>query len=289
MQAARAPAAEPRCLLCGASDLRPLFKKRGWTFVRCAECGLVAVRPLPTIEDLRAHHEQSYRDGEYAMYAAAEGIRASIARHRLQVVAPLAPSGPWLEIGCATGAFLLEALRAGFRVEGLDVSSVSLAQARAQGLVVHHCAVEDFVPSQRYGVVVAFDVLEHLPDPVACVERVADWLEPGGLLVLAVPNAASLLATITGRFWFQYWAPYHVHYFTPTTIARLLDRAGFERVATQPARKQITLDYAVERLRVSNPRQARLLGAVTPMIPRALRARSWPVMLGEMLVTARRR
>ena len=49
------------------------------------------------------------------------------------------------------------------------------------------------------------------------------------------------------------------------------------------------LDYAVERLRVSNPRQARLLGAVTPMIPRALRARNWPVTLGEMLVTARRR
>jgi len=167
--------------------------KRGWTFVRCAGCGLISVRPLPTAEALRAHVEQSYQDSTYAVYAAAEAIRAGIARHRMEIVAPMAPPGPWLEVGCATGALLAAARRAGFNAEGLDVSAFSVARARAEGLIVHHRAVEDFVPMQRYAVVAAFDVIEHLPDPIAFVERVGTWLEPGGLFVLTLPNAASAL------------------------------------------------------------------------------------------------
>ena len=289
VQAARVPAAESRCVLCSGSNRRRLFMKRGWTFVRCAGCGLISVRPLPTAEALRAHVEQSYQDSTYAVYAAAEAIRAGIARHRMEIVAPMAPPGPWLEVGCATGALLAAARRAGFNAEGLDVSEFSVARARAEGLIVHHRAVEDFVPMQRYAVVAAFDVIEHLPDPIAFVERVGTWLEPGGLFVLTLPNAASALAVLMGRFWFQYWVPDHVHYFAPTTIGRLLAHGGFERVATRSARKALTLNYAVERLRVSNPRQARLLSVIMPVVPRRLRMRAWPVPVGEMLVTAWRR
>jgi 2-polyprenyl-3-methyl-5-hydroxy-6-metoxy-1,4-benzoquinol methylase len=281
------PVSRPGCALCGADDWQRLFRKQGFTFVRCRGCGLVSVAPLPSVDELRAHHEHDYRDGTYAAWAAADDIRTGIARERLATVLPLAPPGPWLEIGCSTGAFLAAARSAGMSAEGLDVSDLPLEQARARGLVVHHSAVEDFVPPRRYGMLLAFDVIEHLPDPLAFVRRVTPWLSPRGVLVLTLPNAASPVATLMRRFWFQYVAPDHLHYFTPATITRLLARAQLEPVRISPVRKPLTLDYTLWRLGVTNPGQARLLAPLMRLVPARLRARVFHAPLGEMVVVAR--
>lgn len=289
--AARAEAADRRrgCALCGADHGRKLFDKSGWSFVECRGCGLVSLDPLPTPVALAAHHEASYRDGGYAGFAAADAVRAGIAEDRLARLRPLAPAGRWLDVGCSTGAFVAVAAAAGLSVQGLEVSSVAVETARARGLTVHQGMVEDFTPAAPLAVVTAFDVIEHLPDPVAFARRVRPWLEPGGLLALTLPNIASTAARLMGRHWFYYAAPDHVHYFTPATIRRLLDAAGFEAVTVEPATKPLTLDYATAQLERMTPVLAPLARAVHTVLPAPLGRRLWPLPIGEMLVTARPR
>jgi 2-polyprenyl-3-methyl-5-hydroxy-6-metoxy-1,4-benzoquinol methylase len=288
--AARAEAA-PRdatgCRLCGAHDPAPLFEKSGWRFVACRACGLVSLDPMPTPEALAAHHETSYREGGYAGFAAADAVRTAIAEDRLARLRPLAPAGRWLDVGCSTGAFVAAVVRAGLAAEGLEVSSVAVEAARARGLVVHHGGVEDFVPAAPLAVVTAFDVIEHLPDPVGFARRVRTWLEPRGLLGLTLPNVASVAARAMGRHWFYYAAPDHVHYFTPATIRRCLADAGFTDVTVHAATKPLTLDYATEQLARMTPALAPLAKTVQTLTPRRLRAHLWPLPIGEMLVTAR--
>jgi SAM-dependent methyltransferase len=280
-------AGERSCRLCGTEGATPLFTKNGWTFVRCGGCGLVSLDPLPTPSDLAAHHERSYRDGGYASFAAAEDVRAAIARDRLAAVRAIAPAGPWLDVGCSTGSFVEVAARDGFAAEGLEVSSVAVAAARERGLVVHHGAVESYEPPGPLAVVTAFDVIEHLPDPVAFVRRVRHWLRPDGVIVLTLPNVASPTARAMGRQWFYYAPPDHVHYFTPETIRRLLGRAGLRDVAVRPISKPMTLEYAAEQLARMTPPLAPLARLATAVVPAGLRRRSWPLPLGEMLATAR--
>jgi 2-polyprenyl-3-methyl-5-hydroxy-6-metoxy-1,4-benzoquinol methylase len=287
--AARAQAADRArgCALCGARDSTPLFEKGGWSFVACRACGLVSLDPLPSPAALAAHHEASYRDGGYAGFAAADVVRAAIAADRLARLRPLASAGRWLDVGCSTGAFVAAAAAAGLAAEGLEISSVAVDAARARGLTVHQGAVESFTPAAPLAVVTAFDVIEHLPDPVAFVRRVRGWLAPGGLLGLTLPNLASAAARVMGRHWFYYAAPDHVHYFTPATIRRLLDTAGYAGVTVHPATKPLTLDYASEQLIRMTPVLAPLARAVRALTPRALGRRLWPLPIGEMLVTAR--
>jgi 2-polyprenyl-3-methyl-5-hydroxy-6-metoxy-1,4-benzoquinol methylase len=278
--AARAEAADRAraCALCGADDPSPLFEKAGWAFVACRACGLVSLDPLPTPAELAAHHEASYRDGGYAGFAAAEAVRTGIAEDRLARLRPLVPDGRWLDVGCSTGAFVAAAVRAGLAAEGLEVSSVAVEAARARGLTV---------PAAPLAVVTAFDVIEHLPDPVGFARRVRPWLEPGGLLALTLPNIASPTARLMGRHWFYYAAPDHVHYFTPATIRRLLETAGYDAIAIHAASKPLTVDYATEQLARMTPVLAPLARAAQAVTPRALGRRLWPLPLGEMLVTAR--
>jgi len=287
--AARAEAAERTrgCALCGARDATPLFEKAGWSFVACRACGLVSLDPLPTPAALAAHHETSYRDGGYAGFAAAEAVRTAIAEDRLARLRPLAPGGRWLDVGCSTGAFVAAATAAGLAAEGLEVSSVAVEAARARGLTIHQGAVETFVPAAPLAVVTAFDVIEHLPDPVAFAHRVRPWLEPDGLLALTLPNFASVAARVMGRHWFYDAAPDHVHYFTPSTIRRLLGEAGFVSIAVHAATKPLTLDYATEQLIRMTPVLAPVARALRAVTPRPLGRLLWPLPIGEMLVTAR--
>lgn len=285
--AARAEVAERACALCGARDASPLFEKAGWSFVACRVCGLVSLDPLPTPAALAAHHETSYRDGGYAGFAAADAVRTAIAEDRLARLRSMASPGRWLDVGCSTGAFVAVASAAGLAAEGLEVSSVAVAAAQARGLTVRQGAVEDFTPADPLAVVTAFDVIEHLPDPVAFARRVRPWLQRAGLLAMTLPNLASVAARVMGRHWFYYAAPDHVHYFTPTTIRRLLGDAGFVDVTVHPATKPLTLDYATEQLIRMTPVLAPLARALRAVTPRPLGRRLWPLPIGEMLVTAR--
>ncbi|MGH7894357.1 MAG: class I SAM-dependent methyltransferase [Candidatus Binatia bacterium] len=280
--------ADGTCVLCGAPQ-RPEFRKHAWTFARCGGCGLLSLQPLPDAATLAAHHDLSYRDGHYAVFAAAEDVRAAIAADRLDRLRPRLPPGRWLDVGCSTGAFLAAGAAAGMVVEGLELSGAAVERARARGLTVHHGEAETFEPSDRYAAITAFDVVEHLRDPGSFVRRAAGWLDPGGALALTVPDSASPTARALGRRWFYYAAPDHVHYFTPATVRRLLEASGFEDVCVTAITKPITLAYALTQAALAWRRVAPVAERITTLLPSrvgALRAR---VPLGELLAIARRR
>lgn len=64
----------------------------------------------------------------------------------------------------------------------------------------YHATLSGFVTDQQFDLIVLDNVLEHLPDQVAALERIHALLRPGGVLYLVVPN--------------KYW-PIEVHYLLP--------------------------------------------------------------------------
>jgi len=82
-----------------------------------------------------------------------------------------------------------------------------------------------FAPG-AFDVVTAFHVLEHVPDPIAVVRRMLDWLAPGGRLIIEVPNAGGLGATLFSRSWLPLDLPRHLSHFMPESLARAVERAG---------------------------------------------------------------
>ncbi len=278
---------ESACALCGAHDLRPLFAKRGWTFVRCTGCGLVALRPLPSPAEHERYTETSYTHGAYAVFTTADTIRTAIATHRLGIVCRLAPPGPWLDVGCSSGAFVAAACGAGIDVEGLERSTAAVVRAQSRGLPVHQGTIESFAPTRRYAAITAFDLIEHLCDPVTFVRHATHWLAPGGSLVVTVPNIDSLTARLMRRHWFYYAPPEHVHYFRPATLRHLLETGGLRDIVVQPAVKPLSLEYAALALAQFNARLGAVARLAVRALPRALRARLLPIRVGELLATAR--
>jgi SAM-dependent methyltransferase len=124
----------------------------------------------------------------------------------------IAPPGPVLDVGAGDGA-LLDALSAlGRQATGLERRS-EREDVREAELV----DVED-----RWAAIVLWHSLEHLRDAGAALDHAAGLLEPGGALVIAMPNPASLQARVFGDRWFAWDLPRHlVHVPARTLLTRL--------------------------------------------------------------------
>jgi 2-polyprenyl-3-methyl-5-hydroxy-6-metoxy-1,4-benzoquinol methylase len=104
-----------------------------------------------------------------------------------------------LDLGCASGA-LGAALKArqGCEVVGveLDPAYAQDARARLDRVVEGDVEQADLAELGRFDCVVCADVLEHLVDPWGLAARAVAVLEPGGTLVVSLPNV---------RFWETFW------------------------------------------------------------------------------------
>jgi 2-polyprenyl-3-methyl-5-hydroxy-6-metoxy-1,4-benzoquinol methylase len=273
VQAARDAGA---CNLCGSVERRPYRPGTGLGLVRCERCRLVYVHPRPGLAEIAAVYDERYFRSEdsgtvgYADYLGDEAnIRRTFAR-RLERLERWVRPGRVLDVGCAAGFFLDEARRRGWTPQGLDVSAFAVQYARTRfGCDVRHAGLlEASLPAAAYDLVTMWDVIEHVPDPAACVRRAAELLRPGGLLALATPDLGSLPARLTGARWIGYkLSREHLYYFERRTLRRLLGTAGLEVVDTRHVGKYVSVRLFLDRLGRYTPwlagpldRAARALG-----------------------------
>lgn len=201
--------------------------------VRCVRCGLVQEHPRDDPATLAAVYE-GLADGVYD----AEDVnrRVDADAHLSLVQAHRAAPAPLLDVGCATGLFAARAQAAGYQASGIDASrwAVERARARRSGAEFRAGSLESTnFASGSFQIITLWDVLEHVHSPLEVIERVRDWLSPGGFLFLSLPNADSLVAKAMGKHWVLLLRE-HLWYFSPDTVGRLLSRAGFTLVRTRP-------------------------------------------------------
>jgi 2-polyprenyl-3-methyl-5-hydroxy-6-metoxy-1,4-benzoquinol methylase len=139
-------------------------------------------------------------------------------------------SARWLDLGCGQGQLMSLAVGNGFReVLGVDLSAEMLSACEALGLNVRREDATQSVrrlPSGAYGVVSAFDFLEHLPqdEALALLRQARRLLAPAGVMFIKVPNGAS--PAVGDMFCSDLT---HESLFTPSSLAQLATLAGFSR------------------------------------------------------------
>jgi len=112
---------------------------------------------------------------------------------------------------------------------GIDLSEDGIGCMKKHGFEnVHVMDAEKMDINEKFDVIVAGDVVEHLSNPGAFLKEAYRLLDPGGSLVITVPSAYAL------RHSLQYWLfgneivhKDHCYYFSPKTLAALCNRFGF--------------------------------------------------------------
>ncbi len=170
--------------------------------------------------------------------ASARSRRRSRLALRLLERAAITP-GRLLDVGCGPGWALEEFQAAGFEVHGVDASPGAVSRALEWGLSAQVLDIEREELPAGFSLISAFEVLEHLHDPLAVLQKMARALEPGGRLLVSLPNEFHLprrIAILAGRPGagghrkFGGHADPHLRLFTPGSSERLFEEGSLRVV-----------------------------------------------------------
>jgi SAM-dependent methyltransferase len=202
--------ASPSCAWCGA-PLLPGPADRSGTEL-CSACGARTTWPEPTDAELELAYGTWYRPGEGRFAGLADGALRRSRGRLAKRLDRIAPAGPVLDVGAGDGALLDGLAAVGREAVGLERHSTRPD--------VREAGVDEI--DGRFAAVVFWHSLEHLRGARAALAHGAELLAPGGLLVVAMPNLASLQARAFGERWFALDLPRHlVHVPAPALLARV--------------------------------------------------------------------
>ncbi len=139
-----------------------------------------------------------------------------------------------LDIGCGAGLLCEPFTRLGAQVIGVDPSATNVAAARLHAdkaqLPIDYRAttVEEMDPRERFDIVLAMEVVEHVVDVGAFLGRCAAMLKPGGMMVVSTINRnwKSFALAIVGAEYVLRWLPRGTHqwdkFVTPAELEKHL-------------------------------------------------------------------
>src|SRR5438128_277900 len=219
------------CNLCDGRVTERFAERKGMQIVRCVRCGLVYVNPRLNARTLHRHYN-SGQSSRVQYYLDVESADRRTFAEILDAAARLLPhKGRLLDIGPNIGTCLEMGRRAGWETQGIEINEEAARYCREErGLDVTSGQLDEGTfPRSHFDIVLMGDVLEHLRDPMATVRIIQGILKPGGIVMISTPNIASLAGRIL-----QIKPEEHLYYFSPATMAILLDKARLEVVQIAP-------------------------------------------------------
>ncbi len=214
------------CGICATPDpyLFRGFQLGEFRLWRCRECGIGFITPKPTPEELTNYYGGAYRPPRRRP---GEDRAAAAFVARLLQGAGL-PSRTVLDFGAGWGALGRELQAQGYAVSGLEVAEEDRALANRNGIPTVRDLSE--LPSQAFGAVLARHVIEHLSDPLETLRQLRRVVQPGGVILIGVPNFGSVASRVLRGAWEWFAPPAHLWYFDRAGMAGLLVRAGFDPI-----------------------------------------------------------
>lgn len=209
----------------------------------CEICVVTSMVPLPTDDQLASYYQVYSQDNQVDLSQRAGSCYPNLRKlfHRISGdVDPRdfveIPTGARvLDYGCGHAGYLSHFHHRGVAISGAEIAPYAVEACRSHGYDVRK--VEDFshipFPAREFDIVYLMQVFEHLRDPHGFLQELARVLKDGGMLYLAVPNAASMWRNIFKQNWVSGWfAPFHLFHYTRGAMEGLANQYGFDLVRT---------------------------------------------------------
>jgi 2-polyprenyl-3-methyl-5-hydroxy-6-metoxy-1,4-benzoquinol methylase len=298
---------EVSCNLCGQDAWRVLYRStlaedgsldvsafrctssgygRHAQVVQCRRCGYVYANPRWTMEELLS----AYGDVEDETYAEErEGRVLTFQRHLAHLEQFTGPGNGrrLLDVGAYIGVFVEVACNNGWNALGVEPSAWAVAEAtRTNAPVFEGTMDHPRLQGEQFQVVTLWDVIEHVDDPRAELEKAYRLLYPGGWLVAHTMDIDSLAARLLGPRW-PWLMSMHLHYFSQQTMAKMLQSVGFQVEWSGAMGRYLRLRYLSSRLGGMDSRLEQLFGSLIDWL--GLGDVAVPVNFGDLFTVYARR
>jgi 2-polyprenyl-3-methyl-5-hydroxy-6-metoxy-1,4-benzoquinol methylase len=207
---------------------------------QCVQCNLGITTPRPETDKLSSY----YKSEEYISHSGKSsggiGFVYKLARlfslkwKRAKILINKT-EGTILDFGCGTGDFLNIMQNSGWTITGVEPS----ADARLKAEILTSIKINgslDELSTQKFDIITAWHVVEHVPDLMQTVQKLKNLLKEGGIIFIAVPNYQSPDAEKYKEHWAGFDVPRHLWHFSKKSMSTLFDLVGLKLIDTVPMR-----------------------------------------------------
>ncbi|MDR2499446.1 MAG: class I SAM-dependent methyltransferase [Treponema sp.] len=232
------------CVLCGGEVFKPALACEGFSYVRCARCGLIQMNPQPLLREVRFRYREGHGENYLAYEIANEPAFLDLQERSLhdagfyrleESLFSQAEAPAVLDIGCATGALLETLAKRGWKTTGVELSVPQADYARRfRGLDVRPQSLEECrFTGGSFQAALASHLVEHVNDPASLIREVRRILAAGGVFFITTPNSAGFQARLFRGRWRSAIFD-HLYLFSVKTLRALLEQNGFsiEKIIT---------------------------------------------------------
>ncbi len=257
-------------VLCSAED-RLIKRETSWRVLRCRDCQFGWTDPPLPEHTIASYYPPTYlgdyestvNDFKTGVLPGSRSWRKE--KEKVLLVEEYVLSGKILDVGCADARFLLALDGLRWERWGVELSKGAVEVVRRgfpELKLVWGDVQTPALPAQYFDAITLWHVLEHLPRTGEVLARLHNLLAPGGFLFVSLPNVASHQAELFGRFWYAFDdVPRHLYHFSPVSLGRLLQQAGFEvsdrvffsRLVNYHCLKHSLLNWSQDRFRSRLP------------------------------------
>ena len=225
------------CPACDGKVVKNELEKNGFEYVSCKNCATLFVSPRPSFEELRDFYSESPSTSFWVskfFKPVMEIRRKKIFIPRAKYISKILRSKRRYiigDIGAGFGLFLEELRKispAGDYV-AIEPSREMIDICEKKGLRVRHSCLENVSGMDgQFDLLTAFEMIEHLYDPVIFLKKVHSLLRPGGHIFFTVLNGKGFDVLLLWEKSKMIIPPLHLNLFNPKSIRCLLERIGFE-------------------------------------------------------------
>lgn len=230
------------CICCGGEEFEAVLTELddyeygrplpGLALIRCRQCGLLRLDPLPSTEELAGCYPAEYSN----IYSEEETspLKSTLIRiynrRLMKSFERLAGNeADILDVGCSGGHLigLLSDHKPGWRTTGVEMSGEAVEYGRAKGRNIIHGAIEDVdMEENSFDLILLSHLIEHVVDPRAMLAKLGRLARPGGKIIIETPDSDAFDRRLFGRYWGGLHFPRHTYLFNKNNMARMLTSLG---------------------------------------------------------------
>ncbi len=196
--------------------------------MECAHCGLVSFESLDHIDEYFYENSGMHSDDVLETDEWLRLLERDDAR-RIKYFSEKITNKDVLDFGCGPGGFLIKARPIAKSVFGIELETRLQPHYKANGFEVVP-NIDDIPDSQKFDVITAFHVVEHLKEPDVILKQLQKKLKPSGQIIFEIPSASDALLTLYKNkpfSEFTYWSC-HLFLFNSTNLKLLAQKTGMK-------------------------------------------------------------
>jgi len=213
-------------IVMSSKHVRKFNPVRLWMY--CGNCHHIYADEFPEIEGL----EQDGDINNVKLYPAVPS-RFPYYSRAFERLSSYTAGLELLEVGLGACECALVAREMGYNVFGIDISENCIATAKKYGIEADLLDFMEFSSERQWDIIIFGDVLEHVSDPAAALNKLYGLLKDNGALWISTPNFDSAFSALKGHSDAMRLEVHHKNYFSRVSLFDLLERCNFIPVSYQ--------------------------------------------------------